>query len=379
MSDFALEGIVDSTLREGEQRAGVVFDCYTKLKIVDKLVSIGIEEIEVGVSTPRSPELLSLVPKAVKIAKGKNRISLWCRCHEEDIFFAHRCNPDSLSLSMPVSDILIREKLARNHIWVIERLERSISTALSLGFGSVSVGLEDATRADPEFLFHIIKLINDSGVSRLRFADTVGVASPGLISDMVKSIQERVSIPVGVHTHNDFGMATANAIAALEAGARWVDATVLGLGERTGNCRLEEIVGYLTLQKNIYRYGVNDLKILCDIVAKAANTIIHSHHPVIGEKIFTCESGLHVQALAMNPEAYEPYDPLRLGHNRKLLFGSKTGRRAVQKTLNSAGMNTSKEQAEDLVNEIRFLVKSGTKPLVEKELIHLARERIINA
>lgn len=379
MSNFILKGIVDSTLREGEQRAGVFFEMHHKLEIVKKLAALGIEEIELGVASPRSPELLALVPKALQITNHKVRIALWSRCNEEDIRFASQCKPDTLSLSIPVSDILIREKLAHNRSWVLEKLDRSITKALELGFETVSVGLEDATRADPDFLFRVAQVINNSGASRLRLADTVGIGSPGLIAKLVKNVQEAASITIGVHTHNDFGMATANAIAALEAGAQWIDATVLGLGERTGNCRLEEIVGFLFLQQGMKRYQIDNLKTLCDTVATAAQTYINPHHPVIGKEIFTCESGLHVHGLAVNPKTYEPYDPLQLGRGRTLLFGSKTGKRAVQHTLRSAGMATSNEQAEDLVQEIRLLAKSGTKPLVENELINLARQRIFSA
>ena len=379
MLDLSLKGIIDSTLREGEQRAGILFETHQKLEIVEKLTVLGIEEIELGVSSPRSPELLNLVPDAAQIAKGRTRIALWSRCNEEDIRFASQCKPDTLSLSIPVSDILIKEKLAHTRSWVLERLDRSITQALELGVETVSVGLEDATRADPEFLLRVAQVINNSGASRLRLADTVGIGSPGRITTLVKNVLEAVSIAVGVHTHNDFGMATANAIAALEAGAQWVDATVLGLGERTGNCRLEEIVGFLSLQKGMKRYQANSLKTLCDTVAAAAQTYINPHHPVVGKEIFTCESGLHVHGLAVNPKTYEPYDPLQLGRDRTLLFGSKTGKRAVQHTLHSAGMSFSNEQAEDLVQEIRHLTKSGTKPLVANELISLARQRIHHA
>ncbi|MBM9510983.1 LeuA family protein [Desulfogranum marinum] len=379
MSDFSLKGIVDSTLREGEQRAGVFFEHHQKLDIIEKLTALGVEEIELGVATPRSPELLTLVPDALQIAKRKVKIALWSRCNEEDIHFAGQCKPDTLSLSIPVSDILIREKLAHTRSWVLEKLDRSITKALELGFEKVSVGLEDATRAEPEFLVRVAQLINSSGASRLRLADTVGIGSPGSITALVNRVTEATSLEVGVHTHNDFGMATANAIAALEAGAQWIDATVLGLGERTGNCRLEEIVGFLSLQKEMRRYQADNLKTLCDTVAAAAQTYIHPHHPVIGKEIFTCESGLHVHGLAVNPKTYEPYDPLKLGRDRTLLFGSKTGKRAIQHTLRSAGMTFSSEQAEDLVQKIRFLAKSGAKPLVENELIRLAQQRLHSA
>lgn len=376
MQDFKRAGIVDSTLREGEQRAGVDFTFCQKLEIISCLAAVGIEEIEVGVASPRSPELPELVREARRRAGRKTRIALWCRCREDDILFAHCCGPDILSLSIPVSDILIRNKLGRTRSWVIEELERSIAQAGKLSFDAISVGLEDATRAEKGFLLEIARRIGNSPATRLRLADTVGIATPGVMMELVRAVRESTSAEVGVHTHNDFGMATANGIAALEAGAQWVDATVLGIGERAGNCRLEEIAGYLALQKGLERYNAGRLAGLCRTVATIAGCSIQPHHPVIGERLFMCESGLHVQALALSPETYEPYDPLLTGQNRTLLFGRKTGRRAVQQALNSAGIDASGEETENLVKEVRRLAGSGSPPLAEQELISLARQRI---
>jgi homocitrate synthase NifV len=182
MTDFTLAGIIDSTLREGEQTPGVSFCREQKLKIVQLIAASGVDEIEIGVATPRSPELLSLVEEAALIVRGTSRISLWSRCLTEDIQFAARCNPDTLSLCMPVSDIHLQEKLHRDRQWVLENLDRSITNALELGFATVSVGLEDATRADPDFLHQAVEVICRAGASRLRLADTVGIASPAMIT-----------------------------------------------------------------------------------------------------------------------------------------------------------------------------------------------------
>lgn len=376
MSDFALKGIIDSTLREGEQTAGVTFSRGEKLKIVQCLAALGVEEIEIGVASARLPELSSLVTEALLITEGTCRISLWSRCIVEDIQFAYSCNPDTLSLSMPVSDIHLQEKLHRDRSWVLNNLDLSITTALQLGFTNVSVGLEDATRADSDFLKHVAEAVDRSGASRLRLADTVGIASPGSISQLVKEVQGAVSIPVGVHTHNDFGMATANAIAALEAGAEWVDATVLGLGERAGNCRLEEIVGYLSLNKGFDRYRPKELHNLCNVVSSAAHMPIPANQPVVGDAIFTCETGLHVQGLLQNSDTYEPYEPERIGRKRTLLFGGKTGRGAVRNRLAALGFNMTGESLEELVVHIRQIAKQKGTPLGEMDLVSLARQII---
>lgn len=375
MSYETFIGIIDSTLREGEQVANVHFTDSHKHKIIELLVALGVEEIELGIASSSSIELPALVHNAKDLAQGRSRVSLWCRCIGDDIQFAAACKPDILSLSIPVSDIHILSKLRRTKKWVLDTLQASIDKAMQAGIPFVSIGFEDATRADPDFLLQASVTAEQAGASRIRLPDTVGIASPGTLTNLVQTITRFISVPVGVHTHNDFGMASANGIAALEAGAKWIDATVLGLGERAGNCRLEEIIGYLSLQRGVARYKPERLIELCQTVSEAAGIDISPHHPIVGEGIFTCESGLHVHGLMEDPKTYEPYSPLRLGHERKLLFGSKTGRRAVQHKLLSLGLFITDGQADDLVQEIRILTRT-TKPLVDEDLVRLAVQRI---
>ncbi len=375
MLEAGFAGIIDSTLREGEQAPGAYFSSEQKLSIIKGLCAVGVDEVEIGVASPRYPELVSLAREASTIAGGRSLISLWCRCCEEDIRFASECMPDVLSLSMPVSDIQLREKLCRDRSWALKRLERSIGIALDSGVSSVAVGLEDATRADDEFLLEVAGVVSGAGAARLRLADTVGIASPGEIAALVRKVSENASIPLAIHAHNDFGMATANAVAAVESGARWVDATVLGLGERAGNCRLEELIGYLSLCRGMDRYRPEKLHGLCRTVAAAAGLSISSFHPVIGENIFTCETGLHVHGLAGNPRTYEPYDPGRLGRRRAFLFGGKTGRGAVRSSLAASGYFLAEKDVEDLVMHVRSQAQHKQLSLDERGLVLLARAK----
>lgn len=375
MFTFNLEGIIDSTLREGEQAPGTKFGFAEKLAIVRSLAAIGIDEIELGVvASTGSPQLPALVREAHRIVQKKHRLSLWCRCRSEDIEFAARCSPDILSLSIPVSDLHLSHRLGRDREWVLDTLGRSIVHARRLGFEYVAVGLEDATRADRSFLIRVAARAASAGASRIRLADTVGIATPGMVGSLVKHVTQRCSLPVGIHTHNDFGMATANVFAALEAGAYWADATVLGLGERAGNCRLEELVGYMNLVRGDDRYQPDRLPDLCNLVAKAAGLSISRHHPVVGDEIFTCETGLHVHGLTANPETYEPFDPERMGRRRTVRFGEKTGKGAVRNSLASMGIRISDQEAAQLVSRVRQVADERKKSLGNKELYYLARE-----
>ncbi len=366
-----MKGIIDSTLREGAQTPGVAFSLAARVAIARLLDRLGIEEIELGIATPRDRDLNELMRRC-RGAIRSSRLALWCRCRPEDIDHAVRLGPDVLSLSIPASDLHIHDRLGRDRQWVEEKLRQAIEQAIHRGIPLVSVGLEDATRAEPPFLIRLARIAAEAGAQRLRLADTVGIASPAMITSLVREMARCCPLDIGVHTHNDFGMATANAIAALEAGAHWVDATVLGLGERAGNSRLEEIVGYLALGRDSRSYRTQYLRSLCAMVAKTANRPIADTHPVVGEAIFTCETGLHLQGLLRNPATYEPYDPIRVGGQRRLLFGGKTGKKAIMAKLGSLGINAGTCEAERITSLVRLHADLEKRPLKDEEIRQLA-------
>ncbi len=324
-----MRGIIDSTLREGEQTVGVSFSVEQKLEIVKRLCSIGIEEIELGIVSRYNnvpAELIARIRKWRDLAP--KRLALWSRCLNEDIELGVAAKPDLLSLSIPVSDLHIDKKLGKSRAWILERLEKSIHYALALGIPFVSLGLEDATRADPEFLRKVIGLAGRSGAGRIRLADTVGIAGPNQTAALVRELKGQFDIEIAVHMHNDFGMATANSIAALDGGADWVDTTVLGLGERAGNARLEEVAAYLCLRRR-HHYNISEIPALSRIVAETTGRGIQPHQPIIGADIFACETGLHLQGLERDPATYEPFPPESVLAERVLRYGAKVGRRQI--------------------------------------------------
>ncbi len=367
-----MKGLVDSTLREGEQTPGVLFSLAEKIKIATLSSQVGIEEIEIGIASPRDTGLPALIQACRQ--KTASRLALWCRCVSEDIIHAAKLDPDVLSLSIPASDMHLTEKMQRNRKWAVDTLKRSIQLARTMGFTMVSVGLEDATRADENFLKKLTTTAHWAGATRVRLADTVGIASPTEITRLVTLLKKSCPVEIGIHAHNDFGMATANSIAALEAGADWADATVLGLGERAGNSRLEEMVGYLSLQAGTRSYKTIDLRALCNVVADAAAQKIDAGHPVVGDSIFTCETGLHLQGLHRNPATYEPYDPKLVGATRKLQLGSKVGTRAVKDRLSSLGYELTEEKTGKIVSLIHKQAKHEQRPLSDAEISSLAQE-----
>ena len=345
--------IIDTTLREGAQAPGVCFTAAARRSIIAGLAQAGVDEIELGAASPLHGWLPELVKEARVLCAGQSRLALWCRCKDEDIAFAAACRPDLLSLSLPASDRHLAERLRKDRSWARETLARSIRLAVSLGIAHISVGLEDASRAELDFVIELAKIAEESGASRIRLADTVGICSPGSLAALVRAVTGAVSLAIGVHCHNDFGMATANSIAALEAGATSLDATVLGLGERAGCCRLEEAAGYLALVQGNRRYKPEHLPALCQMVAEATGRSIAASHPLVGAEIFTCESGLHQHGLSVCPETYEPYAPERVGGKRSLRFGAKTGFRAVALQLEKHGLRCNDHEIRRLTQQLR--------------------------
>lgn len=362
--------LIDTTLREGAQAPGVAFSAADRRAIIAGLAQVGADEIELGAAAPPHGWLPELVKEARALCGGRVRLALWCRCKDEDISFAAACRPDVLSLSIPVSDRHISERLRKDRAWVLAALERSARLAAALGVPRISVGLEDASRADLSFLLEVARTAERSGAWRVRLADTVGICSPGSMAALVRAVKEAVRLKIGVHCHNDFGMATANSIAALEAGADCLDAAALGLGERAGCCRLEEAAGYLALAQGHSRYKVEHLPALCRTVAAAAGREIAASHPLVGADIFTCETGLHQHGLAVCPATYEPYPPELVGGRRSLRFGGKTGFRAVALHLERHGLHLEDSALRRLVSRLR----AGAGVFSEGELLSFAAE-----
>ena len=327
--------LIDTTLREGEQTVGINFSLGQKKAIIDGLALVGVSELEIGIASPLARDLDEIMGHC-RHHPGL-RTSLWCRCKEEDIFTAATLSPDRLSLSIPVSDLHLERKFGKDRSWAEQTMRSAIRLALKKGM-EVSVGFEDATRADPEFIAGMARLAEQEGAFRIRLADTVGIGTPLQIMSMVQDIKKALhTCEVAVHTHNDFGMATANAMAALDAGASWADVTILGLGERSGCARLEELAGFLGMMRSSSLIRPEHLKPLAGYVAEITGRKIDACRPIIGDRIFSCETGLHLHGLQKDPTTYEPYPPERVGGKRHLLIGAKSGRNAVKTRLAELG------------------------------------------
>jgi len=261
--------IVDSTLRDGEQAPGVVFDFREKVTIAKLLDRLGVYQIEAGI-----PVMGGVEQAAIKTIAGlglKSRVSTWNRLLLADIRASLDCGVRDLHISAPVSDIHIRYKLAKSRQWVLDCLKRALRYAEDYGC-RVTVGAEDASRADESFLLEFALLAQEMGAERLRYCDTVGVLTPFSLSRVIGRLKETLTIEIEFHGHNDFGLATANSLTAVKEGVRYIDTTIGGLGERAGNACLEELAGALKGTCGI-DLGLNGrvLRALSRYVARGAN------------------------------------------------------------------------------------------------------------
>jgi homocitrate synthase NifV len=368
-----MKGIIDTTLREGEQSAGVYFDLAEKLHIIDLLDRVGIDEIEVGVAV-RNSEVKELF-KRVKEQGIAPKLSLWCRCLAGDIEETLSLSPDIIAMSISVSDIHIKNKLGKDRKWVLARVRESIKQAKDEASRYLSLGLEDASRAEFDFVEEVCFVAQSEGINRIRFADTLGIMDPITMFEEIARLRSLLCVDIGVHTHNDFGMATANAISALAAGADFADVTVNGLGERAGNAALEEIVAFLAKRKAINRYSLKYLPLLSAYVAKISRIPLSPKKPVVGKDIFTCESGIHIDGLVKNPSNYEPYDPAEVSLQRKFLIGKKAGTNALRYKLESLGIDAEGHFLEQFLMKIKNESSQLKTSLSDEELLHLYSTR----
>ncbi|SCY93341.1 homocitrate synthase [Alkaliphilus peptidifermentans] len=366
--------ILDTTLRDGEQTAGVVFANEEKILIARMLDDIGIDQIEAGIPVMGENEK-DVIKKIVK-SNLKASIMGWNRAVIKDIQESIDCGVDAVAISISTSDIHIKHKLNTTRERILEQMVKATEYAKTNGL-YVSVNAEDASRSDEEFLLKFVKLAKEAGANRIRFCDTVGILNPITTYEKIKLIKDTVDIDIEMHTHDDLGMATANAIAGAMAGATYLGATINGLGERAGNAALEEVVLAVKTSMGIdMGYKIDKMQDLCRYVAKASDRMIPSWKSIVGENIFHHESGIHADGMIKNPLTYEIFDPTELGLERKIVIGKHSGTAAIKNKLALFNIQLDNLISYHLLEKVRNTSIAIKRALTDMELLNLYHETL---
>ncbi|WP_243666698.1 2-isopropylmalate synthase [Vulcanisaeta sp. JCM 16159] len=345
--------LLDTTLRDGEQTPGVALKPEDKLRIALKLEELGVDSIEAGFPIVSEGEFKAV--KAIAREVSNSEVIALARTRKEDIDRAIDADVKAIHIFIATSDLHMKYKLRMSREEVVEAAVNAVTYAKSHGL-TVEFSAEDATRSDPKFLARVFQEVVNAGADRLDIADTVGVMWPSRMASLVRFVRDMVkgNYLLSVHCHDDFGMAVANSVAAIEAGADQAHGTINGVGERAGNAALEEIAAAV---KFLLNYNVNirfeRVKEVSDLVSRLFGIPVPPNKAIVGANAFSHESGIHVHGVLSNPFTYEPIDPTRVGMNRRIVVGKHSGKHSIIYILRSMGI----EPRDDIVNAVLKKVK----------------------
>jgi 2-isopropylmalate synthase len=367
--------IFDTTLRDGEQTPGVSITPEQKVQIAIKLDKLGIDTIEAGFPIVSNGEMQAI--KRINKEGLNAEICGLARTINSDIDSALKCDLKYIHTFIATSDIHLKYKLKMTRDQVLEKAVSAVEYAKKHGM-HVEFSAEDATRSDRFFLYNVFKAVANAGADRVDLPDTVGYATPQYIAELVKEVKKSISIPISMHCHDDFGLAVANSIAGINAGASCAHVTINGLGERAGNASLEEFVMSLQcLYGKEHNIKTDLLYETSKFVSNTMGIIVQPNKAIIGENAFGHESGIHTHGILNNPLTYEPISPELVGRKRWLQAGKHAGAHGIRAMLEEFGISATNEQLKDIVDRQKNLADKG-KSITTADLLSIAGDVIHN-
>lgn len=376
--------ISDTTLRDGLQMPGVRLDAQARLQIARMLAEAGVHSIDCGfpAAGPAALEAVKLIARQVRGPV----LSALARSRREDIDLAaealHSVSPFKKAITLFIGTSPLHRK-HKHHMSKAEIVRTAVQAVqyAQQEFEMISFGPEDASRTEPDFLYEVYQEVIQAGALSIGFTDTVGILTPRKAADAIQGIQDHVpaidDAMLGVHFHNDLGLATANSLAAVEAGANMVQGTINGIGERAGNAALEEVVLALVLHHDQYRkkVSVNPAALfgLSRLVQQLTGVEVPANKAVVGRNLFRTEAGIHQDGILQDAATYLPFPPELIGAGPvQIVLGPNSGRAAVRHYLQASGV----EASDEAVQQVLARLKQGDYTHAENEEIAAFMERI---
>lgn len=350
--------IYDTTLRDGEQTPGVAFSAEARVRIAKALDDFGVPQIEAGFAASSKAHAED-IRRVCELGLNADILSL-SRPIKADIDAAIEAGVDGIILFIGISDIHLKNKLGKTFAEAARQMEDAIKYAKDKGV-FVQASAEDGTRAAIPYLTEYVSRVTEAGADRIGIADTVGIATPEKMKAVVTAMRSATSLPISAHCHDDFGMAVANSLAAVEAGAEALSTTINGIGERAGNASTEQCAAALE-----FLYGIDTGMNLeravetAKLVANLSGIELQPNRPIVGGNCFRHESGIHVAAILRDPHCYEPMDPEAVGATREIVLGKTSGRAAVRLLANEIGeTDLSDEECGMLLQKVKVTAEAG--------------------